>query len=381
MRVYLDNAATTRPCEPAVTAAFHCMVENIGNPSSLHKLGIEAEKALTLARTDIAAAMICAPECLYFTSGATESNNLAIRSAAEIYGRRKKKIVTTTLEHPSVAEPINWLEDQGYEVVRVAPDRSGEIDDQDVIGAVDDDTCLVSCMMVNNETGYMLPVKKIFMAVKRNFPECVTHCDAVQAFLKVPLKTTELYADCISISAHKVHGIKGCGALFVKKGIRISPLHRGGGQERGVRSGTESVPLAAGFGAAVKALQVNLQASMANAEDLNRYLREKLSGLEGVVIHSREENHSPFIVNASVMGIRSEILLHFLEDHDIFVSSGSACSKGAVSGVLRQFGVSDAEADCALRISLSRETTSGDIDQLVRWIQKGQDRFLRGKAQ
>lgn len=377
--VYLDNAATTKPCEPAVSAVFYCMVENFGNPSSLHKMGIEAEKVLNDARKSIAAAIVCKPESVYFTSGATESNNTAILGAAAIYGKRKKKIVTSSIEHPSVAEPLKYLEDHGFEVVRIAPDRNGEIDHEAMIAAVDENTCLVTCMMVNNETGCILPVKRVFMAVKREFPECITHCDAVQGFLKLPIKATELYADTISLSAHKIHGVKGIGALIVKKGIRLDPIVRGGGQEKSLRSGTESVPLIAGFGAAVEALHSGVAQASENAAELNRYLREKLLALEGIVIHSKEDVSSPYILNASVEGIRSEIMLHHLESRGVYVSSGSACSKGARSSVLKEFGVNDRLADCAIRVSLSRETTWEDIDRLVAGIQDGQSRLIKTK--
>jgi cysteine desulfurase len=377
MNIYLDNASTTKPCEPAVSAAFYCMVENYGNPSSLHKMGIEAEKVLNDTRRAIASAIACAPESVYFTSGATESNNAAILGAAEIYGRRKRKIVTTSIEHPSVAEPIKRLEELGYEVVRISPNRSGEIEYEDIISAVDDNTCLVSCMLVNNENGYILPIKRAFMAIKRNFPECITHCDAVQGFMKIPIRANELYADLISISAHKIHGIKGVGALIMKKGIRIAPILRGGGQEKGVRSGTESVPLIAGFGAAVSALSPTLQQAIKNAEEINEYLRSRLSDIDGISINSKQDSCSPFIMNISVERIRSEIMLHHLESKGIFVSSGSACSKGAKSSVLKEFGLSDRLIDSAIRISISRETTWGDIDALISGIRDGQEKLLK----
>ena len=379
MSVYLDNAATTKPCEPAVSAAFYCMVENYGNPSSLHRMGVEAEKVLTDTRKAIASALVCAPESVYFTSGATESNNLAIMGISEVYGRRRKKIVTTGIEHPSVAEPIKYLEEHGFEVVRISPNRNGEIDYDEIIAAVDENTCFISCMLVNNETGYILPIKRAFMAIKRNFPECITHCDAVQGFMKIPIKSTELYADLISISAHKIHGIKGIGALFVKKGVRLSPIVRGGGQEKTLRSGTEGVPLIAGFGAAVRALHPNIGQAVKNAEEINTYLRGRLSNLDGVTINSKADNCSPFILNVSIEGVRSEIMLHFLESKDIYVSSGSACSKGAKSSVLKSFGVSDKLIDNAIRISISRETTWSDIDLLIAGIQEGQEKLSRAK--
>lgn len=378
MSVYLDNAATTKPCQAASDAVLSGMLENYGNPSSLHRAGLNAELAVTEARKSIAAALVCNPECVYFTSGATESNNLALFGAAKTYGRRKKKIVSTAVEHSSVENSLKQLEEMGFEVVRVPPRRGGEFDADDLISAVDENTCLISCMMVNNETGCILPIKRVFAAVKRDYPECITHCDAVQGFLKLPIKSTELYADMISISAHKVHGAKGTGALFIKKGIRLSPILYGGGQEKGLRPGTESVPLIMGFGAAVRALIPNLNQSAVNARTLNSYLRQELSRLNEVSINS-PESASPFILNCSVLGYRSETLLHFLEEREIYVSSGSACSKGAKSTVLKEFGATDREIDSALRISLSRESTKGEIDALIKGIRDAQATLAKAR--
>ncbi len=372
MAVYLDNAATTRPCEPAVSAVFQNMVEDYGNPSSLHGMGITAEKNMTEARKAIAAALVCDPQCVTFTSGATEANNTAVFGAAKNYGKRKKKIVVSALEHPSVAEPVKYLEENdGFEVIRVKPSRGGIIDPDEFIAAVDENTCLASCMLVNNETGAVQPVRKIFSAVKREFPECVTHCDAVQAFMKMPIKSAELFADVMVVSGHKVHAVKGVGAMYIRKGIRIAPLLLGGGQEKGLRSGTESVPLIAGFGAAVRALMPTMKVAHENAEQIREYLLKKLSKLDFVTVNSDSESCSPFITNFSVQGIRSETMLHYLEENEIYVSSGSACSKGAHSSVLTAMGISDDLADSAIRVSLSRTTTMGEIDLLVNALQNG----------
>ncbi|MBP1560524.1 MAG: cysteine desulfurase [Oscillospiraceae bacterium] len=380
MAVYLDNAATTLPCEPAVSAVFDCMVEDYGNPSSLHKLGVIAEQRLTEARKSIAAALVCDPQCITFTSGATECNNTAIIGAARNYGKRKKKIVVSAIEHPSVAEPIKYLEEkEGFEVVRIKPSRNGEIAAEDFIDAVDENTCLVSCMMVNNETGAIQPVRRIFSHVKRNFPDCITHCDAVQGFMKLPIKSAELFADVIVVSGHKVYAVKGVGAMYIRKGIRIAPLLMGGGQEKGMRSGTESVPLIAGFGAAVRSLMPNMNVAYSNAEQIRAYLLKKLSKLEYITVNSATENSSPYIINFSVRGIRSEIMLHYLESKEIYVSSGSACSKGAHSSVLSAIGVPDKLADSAIRVSLSRATTMGEIDLLVNVLQEGYQSLAKTK--
>lgn len=371
MNIYLDNAATTRPCEAAVNAAFYGMVEGWGNPSSLHRMGIDAERLVTEARKDIAAGLVCSPECITFTSGATESNNTAVNGICENYGRRKKKIVITSIEHPSVAEPVAKLERNGYTVIRIKPDCEGKIDADDIVKAVDDDTFLVSCMLVNNETGLILPVKRAFASIKRNYPECITHCDAVQGFMKIPFKASDLYADVITVSSHKIHGIKGAGALYVKKGIRVAPLLCGGGQEKNVRSGTESVPLISAFGAAVRVMLANQSVSYKNAEEISRYLLFRLSKLDYVTVNSVSENQSPYIINFSVMGIRSETMLHFLESKGIYVSSGSACSKGGKSKVLSEFGISDKAADSAIRVSLCCSSTKGEIDALIKAISEG----------
>ena len=381
MSVYLDNAATTKPCEPAVSAVFQNMVEDFGNPSSLHRLGLNAENNMNEARKAIAAALVCDPKCITFTSGATEANNTIIFGAARNYGKRnRKKIVVSAIEHPSVAEPIKRLEETGeYTVVRIKPDRNGCIDPDEFIKAVDADTFLVSCMLVNNETGSINPVKKIFSQVKRNFPECITHCDAVQGFLKIPIKSADLFADAIVVSGHKVHAVKGVGAMFIKSGVRIAPLVYGGGQEKGLRSGTESVPLIAGFGAAVRALMGTMKTAYSNAETINNYLKKSLSKFDFIKINSIEDNSSPYILNFSVEGIRSEIMLHYLESREIYVSSGSACSKGAHSSVLTAMGIPDKVADSAIRVSICRTTTMGDIDALVNAIRDGYDSLAKTK--
>lgn len=372
MSIYLDNAATTKPCEPAVSAVFLNMVEDFGNPSSLHKIGLQAENNITDARKAIGAALVCDPQCIVFTSGATESNNTAVFGAVKNYGKRRKKIVISAIEHPSVSEPVKYLEEHdGFEVVRISADHNGQIDEDVFCSAIDNNTCFASCMLVNNETGSVQPVKKIFSHIKRNYPECITHCDAVQGFLKIPIKAAELYADIITVSAHKVHAVKGVGAMYIRKGIRVAPLLYGGGQEKGLRSGTESVPLIAGFGSAVRALLPAMNTAYSNAEIINTYLLKKLSKLDFITVNSNAEITSPYITNFSVSGIRSEIMLHYLESKDIYVSSGSACSKGAYSSVLKSMGLNEKLADSALRVSISRTTTMGEIDQLVTALQEG----------
>lgn len=365
--IYLDNSATTRPCDEAIKAACENMAKNFGNPSSLHKAGIEAEKVIKSAKKTILNKLGLEGE-IFFTSGATESNNTAILGAAKAYRHNGRKIVTTAVEHPSVAAPIEKLCEHGYTAVRLAPKDYDDFE-RAVIDEVDGDTFMVSVMWVNNETGFLTDTAKIYNAVKRKNPKTIVHVDAVQGFCKAPPKT--LKADFISLSAHKIHGIKGIGALYVGKNMRFEPLLYGGGQQKNLRSGTEAVDLIAGFEAAVKYYPDCTEKYSA----LNLSLQERLSALEGITINSF--NNTKNILNFSVKGVRSEIMLHFLEESEIYVSSGSACSRGKTSGVLSAFGVKDEDADSAIRASFCPETTEADIEALAEGIKKGIERFRR----
>lgn len=376
MPVYLDNAATTKPCEEAVSAAIDAMTINFGNPSSLHRAGLDAQLLMDSARKIIADSIGALPENIIFTSGATESNNLALRGASAAYGRKRRKIVISAVEHASVEETAAALEKAGFQVCRVSPRDDGKLYSQDFIDACNEDTCLISMMLVNNETGYILPVKETFMAVKRRFPDIITHCDCVQGYMKLPVRVKTLGADLLSISGHKIHGVKGVGALYIKKGIRLIPIVTGGKQEKGIRSGTESVPLIAAFGAAAETFAPTIDQRFEQAAGIRKYLLERLAEMEQIVVNS-PENGSPYIINISALGKRSEIMLHFLESHEIYVSSGSACSKGAQSGVLGQFGIKDKRADSALRISITAETTRADIDRFIAALAEGLEK-IRG---
>ena len=375
--IYLDNAATTKPCEAAVAAVTEMMTENFGNPSSLHRAGLDAQLAVDKARKIIAGALNADSSNIIFTSGATESNNLAIRGACAAYGKKRRKIVASAVEHASVDETLTAMEKSGFEIVRISPREDGKFYPVDFLTACDDNTVLVTAMQVNNETGHILPVKEIFTAVKRKFPEIITHSDCVQAFMKLNISAKNLNADLISISGHKVHSAKGVGAIYIKKGIRVLPIVTGGKQEKGIRSGTESVPLISAFGETVKEYYPALSNAINNAKETNAYLREKLAKLPDISINSSEDICSPFIINFSVVGIRSEIMLHFLESKGIFVSSGSACSKGAKSSVLSEFRITDECIDSALRVSFSRFTTWQDVDMLINGIIDGQQSISR----
>lgn len=370
MMTYLDNAATTRVCEEAAQAAVDAMRENYGNPSSLHRMGLDAELILTSARKSMAKALSVTPETITFTSGATESNNTLLLGAAHTYGKRHRTIVASSIEHPSVEETLQCLEAEGFIVKRVKPRSDGSINLTDFLYAVDNDTFLATCMYVNNETGAINDIGEIFSAVKFKQPDCITHTDAVQGFLKLPMKASDMSADLITVSGHKIHAPKGIGAMYIKRGIRIPPLLHGGGQEKGLRSGTESVPLIAGLGAAVEAQLPNIPTAYKNAQMLGDRLRTQLSALPFVTINSGS-NCSPYVMNISIQGIRSEIMLHFLESRHVYVSSGSACSKGKTSRVLTEMGLDAKLADTSLRISFSKMSAWGEIDLFVTALREG----------
>lgn len=375
MFIYLDNAATTKPCAEAVQAAVSAMTENFGNPSSLHHAGLDAQLAVDNARKIIADSVGAESSNIIFTSGATESNNLALRGICTAYGRKRRKIVASSVEHASVDETLSALEKSGFEIVRVSPRDDGNFYSADFVESCDENTVMITMMYVNNETGYILPVKETFSAVKRKYPDIVTHTDCVQAYMKIPLKASALSADLISLSGHKIHAVKGIGALYIKKGIRVLPIVTGGKQEKGIRSGTESVPLICSFGTAVDKYSKTIKERFDRVSVLKDYLLENISAIDGISINS-PDNASPYIVNIS-MGKRSEIMLHFLESKGIYVSSGSACSKGQQSGVLGQFGISDKNADSALRISMTAETTESELDEFSKALREG-IRTIRG---
>ena len=368
--IYLDNAATTKPCSEAVNAAIEAMTDNFGNPSSLHKAGLNAQLAMDKARKIIADSLGAAADNILFTSGATESNNLALRGASAAYGKKRRKIVASAVEHASVDETLADLESKGFEIVRISPREDRRFYAEDFVNACDENTVLLTMMYVNNETGYILPVKETFTAVKRRFKDIITHTDCVQAYMKLPVKANSFNADLISLSGHKIHGVKGIGALYVKKGVRLIPVVTGGKQEKGIRSGTESVPAICAFGAAVEKLQPTISERFEKVSGLKKRLIELISAIDGVEVNSVEDA-SPYVVNISAAGKRSEIMLHYLESREIYVSSGSACSKGQQSGVPAQFGITGKRADSALRISMTADTTEAELEAFAEALRDG----------
>ena len=366
---YLDNSATTPVLPSAAQKAADIMTEEYGNPSSLHSRGFRARQEMEAARAGIAARLGAKPEEIIFTSGGTEANNLAIFGAAEAKKRRGNRIVTTAAEHDSVRNPMRELEQQGFEVVYLKPDSTGNLPERYLMEAIDEKTILVSVMLTNNETGAIFPVQAASNAIRRKQSPALLHTDCVQAFGKLDFTPQKLGADLVTVSAHKLHGPKGAGALYVKKGVRILPRTFGGGQERNLRSGTESLPLICAFGEAVKELP-KVSETLPKIEKLNAMLREGLSALPGVELNS-PDNASPYILNFSAGAVRAETMLHFLSERGIFVSAGSACGKARPSHVLEAMGLPRERIASSIRVSFSRFTAEEDIAALLEALREG----------
>ncbi|MBO5494745.1 MAG: cysteine desulfurase [Eubacterium sp.] len=365
MIIYLDNSATTKPCDACNNAINEMLTENWGNPSSLHALGVNAMKSVIEARGIIADSLGADKEEIIFTSGGTEANNLAVFGAVKARRRLGKRIITTAIEHESVLKPMAELEKEGFEVIYLQPDEFGRIDEKALKEAITKDTILVSVMYVNNEVGSVMPVKSIAKAIKRANSPALFHIDCVQAYGKLPINAKKLGADLITVSAHKVHGPKGVGALYVNKASNLTsqnfPRTFGGEQEKRLRPGTEASPLIAGFGAAVRDFCNN-----SFIGELNAYTRKRLGEIDGVKFNSGEDA-LPYIINIYVPTfMRSQTIIQELcANYGVYVSSGSACSKGKKSHVLTAMKLSDEILDKSIRISFSRYSTEKDADILV----------------
>lgn len=370
MEAYFDNSATTAPCREAIAAMNEALTECWGNPSSLHRKGVCAEELLLSSRESIAAALGCSASEIYFTSGGTESNNLALFGAAYAGKRRGKRIISTGIEHPSVDEALTRLEAEGFEVIRLKVDFEGRISPEELYRTVNQNTILISIMLVNNEVGSVEPVEAAKRAVTIARAPALIHCDAVQAFGKLAFKPSALGVDLMSISSHKIHGPKGVGALYVRKDVKINPRVYGGSQEKLLRPGTEPMPAIAGFAAAARVLGSPAE-HLRQTAILRDYMVSRLREIDGVVINSPSDA-LPYITNISVLGVRSEPMLNFLSERGIYVSAGSACSKGKKSRVLVRMGLDNARLESPLRISMSRYTTAREIDMLVMGIREGQ---------
>lgn len=374
---YLDNSATTRVCPEAAECVLRVMTENYGNPSSLHSKGFEAEQELKTARQDIARRLSCDVREVYFTSGGTEANNLSLFGTAYARKRLGNRIVTSLTEHSSVLESALELKKQGFEVVFLSPGKEGKVTEEALFEAVNEKTILVSLMLVNNELGFIQPIEAAKSAVRAKKAPALVHCDCVQAFGKLPVRPDRMGADLVSISAHKIHGPKGVGALYLSKSARILPRTFGGEQEARLRPGTEALPLIAGFGAAVRALP-DLAEEAAAVTSLRSLCLEGLAQIGGVCINSPEDA-LPYLLNFSVEGIRSETMLHFLASRGVFVSSGSACAKGRQSHVLEAMGFTEARLSSALRVSFSRYNTEEDVFQFLSALKEGAGSLARAR--
>ena len=363
--IYLDNSATTKPCPEAIAAVQDAMTDNWANPSALYSFGIETARKLFFARSQIATALGAQNDRVYFTSGGTEADNWAIFGTVKRLGKRGKHIVTTAIEHHAVLNCMKQLESQGFEVTYLQPDNDGRISTESLKAALRKDTILVSVMMVNNETGAVMPISQMAKLTHRICPEAYFHTDAVQGFLKIPFQAKTLGADLITVSSHKIHGPKGVGALYISPRLKsFPPLLLGGGQESGYRSGTEATPAIFGFAAACTALHATLQADIAREKELLDNLIGKLCKLEGVVINGPHD--APHILSLSIPGVPTQNTINILQDAGICVSAGSACAKGHRSHTLSAIKLPPEVMDSSIRLSLGRNTQQQELDLFLR---------------
>ena len=376
MKVYFDNAATTRVSGEAIDAMLRLMREEYGNPSSEHYMGRSAAGELETARSYIAGALGAKPEEICFTSGGTEADNMAILGCAEAFGRRGKHIIISGVEHDAVMKPAQKLSDAGWEATYLAPDSRGSITPETLAAALREDTILASIMLVNNETGAINPIDEYSKEIKRRRLDTVLHTDAVQGFCKIPFTVKSLGADLVTVSAHKIHGPKGTGALYIKDGIKLPPLILGGGHENGKRAGTEAMPAIAGFGEAARIGREDLEASATAVRKLRDYITGQLSEElpEAVII---SDGGSPYLLSISLPGYKSEVLMSYLEGEGICVSKSAACKKGARSRVLEAMRLKKEIIDGALRISFSKYNTYDEAEYFVQTLKKATQKIYK----
>jgi len=365
MEAYLDNSATTSCSKAATEKMVELLTQDYGNPSSLHMKGVIAEKYITEAKKKIAKTLKVEEKELVFTSGGTESNNLAIIGSALANKRAGMHVITTSIEHASVTNPFIWLSENGFEVTYLGVDENGQIRLDELKEAIRPDTILVSIMHVNNEIGALQPIEEAGKVIKAVNPKCLFHVDAIQSYGKMTIFPKKWNVDMLSVSGHKIHGPKGSGFLFIKDKTKVKPLIHGGGQQKGMRSGTENVPAIAGLAVAAEEMYQSLEENREHLFALRDYFIEEVEKLDGVSVNGKKDHDSaPHIVSVSIDGVRAEVILHTLEDRNIYVSAGSACSsnKPAISSTLQSIGLKKELLDSTVRFSFSIHTTKEELD-------------------
>ena len=373
MEAYLDNSATTRCCREAADLMVELLTQDYGNPSSMHQKGVVAENYIKNAAKQIAKTLKCQEKEIVFTSGGTESNNLAIIGAAEANKRSGMHVITSCIEHASVANTMGWLEEHGYEVTVLPVNREGIISLDDLRAAIRPDTILVSLMQVNNEIGAVEPIEEAGRIIKEVNSGTLFHVDAIQSYGKMRIFPGKMHIDLLSVSGHKIHGPKGSCFLYIKDKTKIKPILQGGGQQKGMRSGTENVPAIAGLGAAAEAIYTDFDRKIENLYSLREYFIGEVTKISGVTVNGRcDRQNAPHVVSVSVEGVRAEVLLHTLEDRGIYVSAGSACSsnKPAVSATLKAIGVKPELLDSTVRFSFCVNTTREELDYAIAVMQE-----------
>jgi len=368
MEAYFDNSATTKVLDCVKDAVVDAMCVNYGNAAAKHRKGVEAENLIREAKKAIADTLKVQEKEILFTSGGTESNNTALIGTALANRRAGKHLITTGVEHPSIYNTMSFLEEMGFEVTYLPVDHLGHISLEDLEKAIREDTILVSVMYVNNEVGAVEPIEAISQCIKKKNPKTLFHVDAIQAYGKYKIRPKKQGIDLLSVSGHKIHAPKGVGFLYIRDGVKIRPILFGGGQQKGMRSGTENVPAYAGLGVAAEEIYTDFDKKIAHMYELRDHFIESVQRIDGVSVNGRTDHtNAPHVVSVSVDGVRAEVMLHTLEDRQIYVSAGSACSsnKPAISSTLKSIGLKPSLLDSTIRFSFCVNTTQEEIDYAV----------------
>ena len=370
MNVYFDNSATTKPYDEVIEAVSKGMKEYFGNPSSLHKIGMNCEKRLNEAREYFASTIKCNKEEIYFTSGGSEGNNLILKGLL----KPGHHFITTAFEHHSIISTCKQLEEKGVKVTYLDVDSEGRISLEDLEEAITKDTVLVSIMQVNNEIGVIQDIEAIGKLIKERSSRAKFHVDAVQGYGKLPIDVNKSNVDFLTVASHKIHGPKGVGFIYIKKGIILNSLISGGSQEKGIRAGTENLPGIIGFEKAAQMTFEEMESRYDKVLELKKYFVERLNEIKDIRVNGEIDGFSPYILNVSFLGVRAEVLLHLLEEQNIYVATGSACtSKSSAahgSYVIKSLGLSNKEVESAIRFSFSYENTKEEVDYTINVLKK-----------